>query len=125
MAKTLKILTIISFSIIPIGTGHLSIPLSLNLIAFVLQGHILYILPIISVMILLINTFKKFAVKDFFVFLFCGLILFIPILTRHLYIIDKRKNANNDSFYVTVGIFLFLYIITLLKLYHENFKKLI
>jgi hypothetical protein len=113
--KILKILTVISYLFITWTGSHLGgsfgfyiiLGLFLNISSILLSVLFLTILSVF-----LYSSFKPFKKNELYVFLFGGVILFIPVLFHTYIVLTQFKNRGDNLFFLTLLPFLFLYGMT-------------
>lgn len=123
--KIFKILTVLSFVIITIDTGHIGGQFGIFIILAYFSDFKDILISILFSSILitfLISCFKNLKTKiDLYLFLVGGIVLFIPITKHILFLITKVR--SDVIFYITGLIFILFYSYTLF-LIRKNRKKI-
>ena len=122
--KILKLLTVISFVLITFDTGHIGGQFGLFIILGLLSDYkdiIISALILSILLIFIISSFKRFKPKlDFYIFLFGGFSLLIPIIMHMYFLFSKIKTRIDATFYLTATLYLIIYGITLLNVFNKQ-----
>lgn len=111
--KLFKLLTIVFYLLITFDTGHIGGQFGTFLVLGLISGGINSILALVLLLILIlfvVSVFKPYK-RDFYVFLFGGALLCIPVFTH-----NNFYPRFNKLFWITAFVFLLFYVLTLIKI---------